>query len=44
MASEIWFTRQPNSSPSGSIITVGIERSPDPTSSVRKAAPATTQA
>ena len=44
IASEIWSTPQPNSSPSGWIITVGVARTPAATSNTTKAAPRTTQA
>ncbi len=44
IASEIWSTPHPNSSPSGSIITVGAARTPAATSSTTNDAPRTTQA
>ena len=39
IASEIWLTPHPNSSPSGVIITVGAARTPAATSSTTNAAP-----
>jgi hypothetical protein len=44
IASETWSTRQPNSSSSGVMSTVGVARTPDAISNAAKAAAATTQA